>query len=627
MKRFAIFIFVLALSISLFAENFYIDGYDINIKVDEAGKAHITEDMNVVFTAPSHGIYRDIEYIFSNPNNIWSTIFAKVDNIKSNMPLSISKENGFVSLRLGDSSKYLDGKQRILISYDYDLGGDIYPDDYDEFYYNLISAAWDCPIRDISYSVSFPKPLEKNRIWVTFGDYGSDRNAQFSLSPDMLTINGKLNVLESYQALTLRVEMDNGYFSRQAKDVGKIANIVLPISILVPILFALYAILSYRRYGIDKPLTPPVTFHPPKDFNPMDVSYVYNGNSLGDDEVTAMFFYWADKGYLKIEERDKNSFTFIKQKDVPADESKAERNLFALLFKQGDTVTFKDLESEEFGLKATKVFPLVKAQFTASESLKDPKSEKKKKINIALLLLFAIISGAVCSLASPGLLTLVLAIINLIGVSIIYLSVANIISKFYLRSKFKSAMLSLLCLIVLFMFVLANFVVNLSLTYNVVALIQPIVAALSFLISSIAVASTEKRSEYGERTLEECIGYKDFIERVEIDKLKLLIQDDPDIFYRTLSYAIVFGLEDTWANKFKNLYIQKCSWYYSPTDSLMDAMFYSSLIRRSRHCYRQMQREIIKTNSPRSGGGGSHSFSGFSGFSGGGFSGGGGRSW
>ena len=54
----------------VFAENFYIENYDVNILVNKSKQAHITENMDVYFTVSSHGIYRDIIHKNATVKNI-----------------------------------------------------------------------------------------------------------------------------------------------------------------------------------------------------------------------------------------------------------------------------------------------------------------------------------------------------------------------------------------------------------------------------------------------------------------------------------------------------------------------------------------------------------------------------
>ena len=627
MKKIISLLIVLLVPFFLFAENFYLDGYDISIKVNEDGSAHIDETLNVVFTSPSHGIYRDIQYRFDNPVYEWAEIVADISNIKCNLPFEIEYSNGFESLKIGSKDSYMSSPSLIHIAYDYDLGGDIYQE-YDEFYYNFISAAWDCPIYNINLEITFPKSIDPAKAFITYGDYGSDRRLNYKISNDNKTIRASLASINSYQAITIRAEMENGYFTKQAPDWFAINKITVPFSTLIFILFLLYAFLSYRRHGVDNPLTPPVVFTPPKDYNPMDVGFVYDGKLNSEKEISAMFFYWADKGYLKLKEENKE-FTFIKVKDIPDSECEAEKKLFSLLFVSGDEVSFKDLERSNFYLSVPeKVFPLVKKQFTGKCALIDPKSKKIKGMNFGLMLLACVLSSIVISLSAIGDLTLMSLGTEILTSILLFSLSSKLLSKWNTIKKFrKTIQLIPIAFIALGAFLVLSGI-NLTLLKNEdMGFLYALVNVAAILISSFVISATDKRSEYGERKLEEILGFKDFIEKVEIDKLKLLIDEDPEIFYHTLSFAIVFGLEETWARKFASLYIPRCNWYYGPADAAYDAMFYSAMVRRSRNQYRMMQELNIANSAPKSGGGGSHSFSGSSGFSGGGFSGGGGRSW
>lgn len=626
MKKLLFLLTLLILPTLLFAENFYIDRYDIDVTLNEDGSAHIDENLLVVFTNPSHGIYRDIQDVFENPTNMWKDILADVSNISSNLPFSVENSSEFTSIKIGSSSSLMEGPQEIRISYDYDLGGDIYPD-YDEFYYNFISAAWDTEIRNINIRATFPKPVDEDLLFITYGSYGSDKRLPFDFSDDRMTISAHIDKLSKYQAVTLRAEMEEGYFSKSNIFSEKKNGILIASGTILSILFLLYAFISYKRYGVDEELTPPITFYPPKDYNPMDVGYVYDHSLDMEKEITAMFYYWADKGYLKIREDD-GDITLIKQKDIPSEECEAERMLFVMVFQRGDEVTLEDLERSNFYIKVPeKIFPKVTAQFRGKCALEDEKSKKMKSVNNGLLLLSTVLISVVVSLEALGVLTLVLSISSIV-VLVISTAIFSSLKKNWDIKKlgYKIGM----SIPIIIVWILASiFVGGVYLTLNSSSLVLLASAStiLCLILSSLLIVFSDKRIEYGQKKLEEILGYKDFIERVEIDKLKTLIDSDPEIFYHTLSFAIVFNLEEKWAKKFESLYIPQCTWYYSSSDALFDAMFYSSLIRRSRRQIVQFNNLNIQNSMPKSGGGGSSSFSGSSGFSGGGFSGGGGRSW
>ena len=149
-------------------------------------------------------------------------------------------------------------------------------------------------------------------------------------------------------------------------------------------------------------------------------------------------------------------------------------------------------------------------------------------------------------------------------------------------------------------------------------------AVIAFIIilavSMFLAAHISRRSRYGSDRLAEALGYKEFIDKVEKDRIKELADEDPEYFYHVLPFAMVFGLADSWADKFRGIPITEAKWYSSPYP--FDPFIYSAFCRRWRDDY------IRNIDPPRNTGhGGARSFRGSSGFSGGGFSGGGGRSW
>lgn len=91
---------------------------------------------------------------------------------------------------------------------------------------------------------------------------------------------------------------------------------------------------------------------------------------------------------------------------------------------------------------------------------------------------------------------------------------------------------------------------------------------------------TGKRSAYAQKKkLEEIVGYREFISKVEMDKLKMMIDSDPSLFYHVLSYAIVLGLEDVWAKKFAKIALAEPQWYVG-NRPIRNALFYSALSHR-----------------------------------------------
>jgi len=117
------------------------------------------------------------------------------------------------------------------------------------------------------------------------------------------------------------------------------------------------------------------------------------------------------------------------------------------------------------------------------------------------------------------------------------------------------------------------------------------------------------------------LGFREWIERVDRDRLERQGTATREQFERILPYAIVLGAADAWADAFAGIYTEPPSWYhgYDAVDGFRPGRFVSDMGRGLDTIGHAM------TSQP-GGGSGSSGFGG-GGFSGGGFGGGGGGSW
>lgn len=620
-KTFLLVALILMSLCSLYAENFYIQNYDVKLDVAPNGKIHVDEVLDVYFTSPSHGIMRDIQDYFENDRQPWDPIVAKVTNIQATDLHSVNTDGDYTTLALGDPDKYITGNKTYRISYDYDLQYDRY-EEYDELYYNIVSAAWGCNMDNVTYAVTLPFSEKVNGIWITAGDFMTSDLSNYTLSEDGRTISGSYKDLGAYQAITIRVEMEEGYYQGQVipKD-----NTVFFMTLCIAIgaLLLVAVILLFIKFGKDDELIIKAEFHPPFDMTPMDLGFVIDGSIDYTKEISAMLFYWADKGYISIEEKEKDDFTFRKIKDLGDDAKPSDKKLFDIIFRNGEYADAETMVANNFvGKISASVIPEEKRYFTGERTLKSKTSSKMRSLSVFLMFAYTALFGFLCSLRYLGALTLTLLLLGLFFNVIIALMASNFTSRYHVRGTAKKG-LSLLPPIIISILVAIMMGATLSdVAPLLLSLVASVVYAATIFIGTYTAMLMEKRSAYGQKVLEGTLGYREFINLVEIDKLKLLIDEDPEIFYHTLSFAMAFGLEETWAKKFKGLYIPAPSWYISTTP-IYDAYFYSRMSRR----WRQTFSAQLAKSAPVSGGGGHSTFSGSSGFSGGGFSGGGGRSW
>jgi uncharacterized membrane protein len=106
------------------------------------------------------------------------------------------------------------------------------------------------------------------------------------------------------------------------------------------------------------------------------------------------------------------------------------------------------------------------------------------------------------------------------------------------------------------------------------------------------------RTVEGARAREATLGFKEFLSRVEEDRYKRMITS-PELFEKYLPFAMAFGVEDRWANAFRDIYREPPQWYTGGTGPFNVSSFSSSIGTMSSAAASSM------SSSPGSSGGGS----------------------
>ena len=144
-------------------------------------------------------------------------------------------------------------------------------------------------------------------------------------------------------------------------------------------------------------------------------------------------------------------------------------------------------------------------------------------------------------------------------------------------------------------------------------------SVLSFACTFITLKAISRREDYIE-TLGQILGFKDFIIYTEEDKIKTMLEENPQLYYKVLPYAQVLGVTKEWEKKFEKLLIPPPQWCRGYNMTLLDYMIINRCMTRA--MITAMARPQMQSGGSfigRSGGGGH-----FGGFGGGGFGGGGG---
>lgn len=599
----------------------YINSYHVDVDISANNIYSITEEIEFFYQRSSHGFYRSIPttYKFNDPNR--ANLRAHISKIKVDENYSVSYENHYTILKVGDANRTIIGPKRYQLSYNYNLGSDV-NHGYDEFYFNLVGDAWDVEIANFSFAIRFPQPIDPEKIWFTVGRYGSvtSDGVRYRLSEDRTLIEGEyLKLLRSNEALTVRVELPDGYFALQT-DFQKIAT---TFNLWLSLVAIVAAVFIWLRFGKDDDLVIVTQFSAPDELTPMDVGYIID-EELNVRDVTSMIFYWADLGYLTIIE-EQGKFSFKKERELSS-ASDHELRLFRAFFRDAinNVVTMSELEGK-FATEFQKMARRVQAYYRGPRAITSMKSRNMALVAGLLLIVPALGFSLAITANYIGPMTLI-AFAAPLGFGILFAALSFVMMRSWLIRKplSKAGWVLLLCILSLLGWFFLTVVAIMAWDEFSLSIAEAAKAIVPSAIIAFFAVITRKRSEYGQKIIEAILGYREFIDRVEIDRLKRMIDEDPELFYRVLSYAIVFGLEKKWARKFANIAIQPPAWYASSSNRLFNAILVSRMLSR---CNTAFATTVIKSSSGTPGSRFGGSSMGGSGFSGGGFGGGGGGTW
>ncbi|MGX9419115.1 DUF2207 domain-containing protein [Vibrio sp. WJH972] len=598
-------------------EYFVIDHYQVDIEVLENNAYNITEVIEVDFSAQRHGIFREIPLQFDDMRVELSNVSVQ------NHHFTVNQERDSATIRIGSVDTYVMGEQRYVITYTYDVGADALSD-MDEFNHNLIGNQWGTTIANVEFKVRLPKSFNAKDINVTSGDFGSTDNSKVEWQVNGNVISGRtLKPLDHYQGLTLALPLPEGYWVGAVKhrEPDWLLSLILgyPLYLLV---ILISAAIWYLK-GRDNTLFPTVEFDPPQGMTPAEIGYVIDGR-VDNEDVTSLIIYWAEKGYLEIEDdsvtgsrfKDK-SLRLTRLKRLGNDAKDYEKTLFAKLFQYGDGNSVSTLDlTHKFYTTVRQVKKEITKSFTDHKQRRiyAKGTERYSRLTTVLAAL------PIITLLFQGFLDfmgdLVPALIFSIPFSL-FLVIPSLTLGAVLSGEGKKRNIIFVAIFGGFSLV---FFAILCTVEGDISLVQYGVAILASVITSIFVSIMSRRTRYGDKVLEQVLGFKEFIKTAEKDKLEALFESNPSYFYNILPYAMVFGLSDKWSTHFEGMSVEPPNWYRGASTSAMGAVAITSTLNN-----RFSSMTSSMTSAPSSKGTSGSSSSG--GSSGGGSGGGGGGSW
>jgi len=290
--------------------------FDVSIRVLDNNVYDITETVVVNFNVDKRGIFRYIPYrgkvvrlvdgkeVRQNYRNTISG--ARVEGYE----YKTFKENGNYVIQIGSENRYLRGEHTYVIHYKCTLLDDKIPQ-FDDVYWNVLPLDWESPIENSRITVMMPKDFDASQVEFIGGAYGQTRTDMVDFSVKDNVITGRLKeTLPTGEGVTLKVNLPEGYFTGEKTEK--------------PVIVAMYALMALSSaavlalwilFGRDEKIIPVVSFQPPEGMTSAETGYIIDG-TVDNKDLISLIIYWASKGYIAINQLDKNDFELIKKKEL-----------------------------------------------------------------------------------------------------------------------------------------------------------------------------------------------------------------------------------------------------------------------------------------------------------------------
>ncbi len=619
-------LFVISTPIASFASEIEPDNFmetqsfKTSVEVFENNTYRVTETIDVNFLTDRHGIYRYIPRTYTITRNVNSKTEQFSGRVKIT-DISVSGdmyetyiENDCTVIQIGDGDEYVRGNKRYTISYTI-KNHDDKNTEFDEFYLNALPHGWRTSIDKAEIKIKFNKPADLSGFKIYSGLYGQSDTDTFDIKTEgntvVATSKRRLRLSEGASAY---LKLDDDYFTGEeqnpALSVAMIALIILPFAAVL-----LLKLLLGRR----KQIIPIVNFYPPNGLTSADVGYVLDGMTDTKD-IISLIIYWADKGLISLQKEDKKVMRITKLANLDKTAKSYERMMFRKLFEERNTVTTKEL-SESFYTTISETKVEIAKYYTQIKATRIFSTASRVAAVLAVILsavpMFSLlICGYDLKIVSEGIIVGAILCTILLAVGLVLLN--------YSKSK-KNALskggFTAILIVAWILTVLATCVEALLATVILKMPILAISAAAVTLICAYVSSTIRKYTQYGRKLIGDILGFKEFIRVSELDRLKMLVEENPQYFYNVLPFAYVMGLSDKWAEKFETIAVPPPSWYNGGDMKNFNTYLFINSFNDNIDTIKSNMISVPK----QSGSGSSSSFGG--GFSGGGIGGGGGGSW
>lgn len=558
-----------------------IPSFDARITVSEDATVEVAEAIVYDFgSAPDrHGIFRTIPYSYQAGTETYTADISSVtvtDAQGRAWPFVESRENGELTIKIGDPQKTVTGKQSYVLSYIV-KGPFLYFEDRDEFYWN-VTGSWPASIERASVLIDLPygaQVLDASCYQGAVGGHAECASEERLQNADRAGYTAQAYKLAQNQGMSVAVAFPKGTITIVEKpwsgEEGGFPYMLIVFSALVPLVtFAAMLYLWYTRGRDPKGRgTIVAEYEPPESVGPALAGVLYD-ERVDMRDISAEIIALAVTGHIRIHRFETTTLLILTETDY-------------LFERLTDAERTKEPLSPIGALLIEKLF---EPEFSGTYELDG-----------------VTVSGALLSKMKHTWVKQKEAVVARIYDEVVVLGYFSHAPQ---KVRVRYALAGVVVVILGF-FVMSLVGVGLIIS-------GAIIAAFAYFMPAKTAA--------GVILHEEVEGFRRYLSVAEKDRLEFhnapenmgMPEKTAELFDRFLPYAIALKVEDKWAEQFSDLALTRRDWYTGSPGSMFTAAAFASDLG-------HFTTDFAAASAPQSSG------SSGGGSVGGGFGGGGGGSW
>lgn len=317
--------------------------------------------------------------------------------------------------------------------------------------------------------------------------------------------------------------------------------VILGIMFLILVIITLVFYFTHRQ---KTKLVEVVEFKSPDDMTPVELGYLVDG-SIESKDLSSLLVYWAGKKYISISKGKKNQTLKKIVKTLPKEARDYEKKLFDEIFGDADEIKVDSIPSKLSGTSV--VSELIKnVKHEGAQYVKTGVFGQRQLIIIAFCLLFTITIFYLRLEYFTDVVPIIESFAVVASTLFAFIVAWNFSYDNTQKSKAKTA--SRVCLILTLLLI-----AGLCYYFFMTDMYQVIILVVECALLGLCVLLLNKVNIYtksGIKKLGEILGFKNFLVVAEKDRIKMLAQENPHLFYDVLPYAYVLGVSDKWIKNF-----------------------------------------------------------------------------